>query len=113
MTVLVNRQRVAEGVRKISTNGGLRKAGRSQSLAMARGARFGHTGPPPWADGRAAAQNIAYAQSTTEAFQALMASAEHRNNLLGAGWRLTGVGVARNCEGTLYFTINLVGPPPQ
>ena len=40
-----------------------------------------------------------------------MASPEHRENLLGPAWRQTGVGVARNCEGTLYFTINLLAAP--
>jgi len=113
MTALINGQRVADGVKKVSTNAGLRKAGRAQSLAMARGARFAHSAPLNWANGRAAAQNIAYAQSTTDAFQAMMASPEHRANLLGTAWRQTGVGVARNCEGTLYFTINLLAAPPQ
>lgn len=111
MTALINAQRVASGIKKVSTNTGLRKAGRGQSMAMARGARFAHSTPMMWANGRAAAQNIAYAPSTTEAFQAMMASPEHRNNLLGPGWRQTGVGVARNCEGTLYFTINLLAAP--
>ena len=95
-------------MRKMSTNAGMRKAGRAQSLAMARGARFAHSTAMGWANGRAAVQNIAYAQSTTDAFQAMMASPEHRDNLLGPAWRQTGVGVARNCEGTLYFTINLL-----
>jgi uncharacterized protein YkwD len=111
MTALVNAQRVATGVRKVTTNATLRKAGRAQSMAMARGARFAHSSLLGWANGRAAAQNIAYAQSTTDAFQAMMASPEHRDNLLGPAWRQTGVGVARNCEGTLYFTINLLAAP--
>jgi uncharacterized protein YkwD len=108
MTVLINAQRVATGFKKVTTNATLRKAGRAQSMAMARGARFAHSTPLGWADGRAAAQNIAYAPSTAEAFQAMMASPEHRANLLGPVWRQTGVGVARNCDGTLYFTINLL-----
>jgi uncharacterized protein YkwD len=111
MTALINAQRVATGVKKVTTNAALRKAGRTQSLAMARGARFAHSIQMSWANGRAAAQNIAYAQSTTEAFQAMMASPEHRENLLGPAWKQTGVGVARNCEGTLYFTINLLAAP--
>ncbi len=110
MTALINAQRVASGVKKVSTNATLRKAGRAQSLAMARGARFAHAAPLHWANGRAAAQNIAYAPTTTEAFQAMMASPEHRSNLLGAAWRQTGVGVARTCGGTLYFTVNLLAP---
>lgn len=112
MTALVNGQRVAAGVKKVSTNAGLRKAGRSQSKAMARGARFAHSTPMAWANGRAAAQNIAYAASTAEAFAAMMASPAHRDNIMGAGWKQSGVGVARNCEGTLYFTINLLAAPP-
>jgi uncharacterized protein YkwD len=111
MTALVNAQRVTTGLKKVTTNATLRKAGRAQSMAMARGARFAHSTPLGWADGRAAAQNIAYAPSTTEAFQAMMESPEHRANLLGAAWRQTGVGVARTCDGTLYFTINLVAGP--
>jgi hypothetical protein len=31
--------------------------------------------------------------------------------MLGSAWRQTGVGVAPNCEGTLYFTINLLAGP--
>ena len=108
MTALINAQRVASGVKKVSTNAALRKAGRAQSVAMARGSRFAHSIPLAWANGRAAAQNIAYAPSTTEAFQAMMASPEHRANLLGPVFKQSGVGVARNCEGTLYFTINLL-----
>jgi uncharacterized protein YkwD len=111
MTALINAQRLASGVKKVPTDAGMRKAGRTQSLAMARGARFAHSTPMAWANGRAAAQNIAYAPSTTEAFQAMMASPEHRSNLLGLGWKQSGVGVARNCEGTLYFTINLLAAP--
>jgi uncharacterized protein YkwD len=113
MTALINAQRVASGLKKVSTNATLRKAGRAQSMGMARGARFAHSTPLAWANGRAAAQNIAYAPSTTDAFQAMMASPEHRANLMGAAWRQTGVGVARNCEGTLYFTVNLLAAPPD
>jgi uncharacterized protein YkwD len=109
MTALINAQRVASGVKKVTTNATLRKAGRAQSTAMARGARFAHSTPLSWADGRTAAQNIAYAPSTGEAFQAMMASPEHRANLMGPVFRQSGVGVARTCEGTLYFTINLLG----
>jgi uncharacterized protein YkwD len=108
MTALINAQRVASGVKKVSTNATLRKAGRAQSMAMARGARFVHSTPLAWANGRAAAQNIAYAPSTPEAFQAMMASPDHRTNLLSPVFRQSGVGVARNCEGTLFFTINLL-----
>lgn len=113
MTALINRQRVSQRVKKVASNTGLRKAGRAQSLVMARGGSFTHSAPMPWAGGRAAAQNIAYAPSTPEAFQAMMASPEHRYNILNAGWRLTGVGVARNCQGMLFFTVNLLAPPPQ
>ena len=50
------------------------------------------------------------ASSAGVAFQAMLASPGHRQNLLTPSWRYTGVGVAARCDGMLFFTINLMAP---
>lgn len=110
MTALINQQRAAAGVKKVRASRPIQRPARSKSLAMARGARFAHGEPMTWAGARAAAQNIAAAPTVGAAFEGMMLSPVHRENLLNAGWRLTGVGAARNCTGTLFFTVNLVAP---
>lgn len=111
LTALINRQRVAVGVAKAAKNRHLRRAGRAKSLAMAGGARFAHGGGLPIPPGRAGAQNIAMAPTTRAAFQSMLNSPPHRANMLSATYRFVGIGVARNCHGTLYFTVNLMSPP--
>ncbi|MGD9697254.1 MAG: CAP domain-containing protein [Thermoleophilia bacterium] len=111
LTTLINKQRSAEGVSKASKDAGLRKAGRTKSLAMAKGARFAHGAGLPIPPGRAGAQNIAMAPTTVQAFQAMLNSPPHRRNMLSRTYRYLGIGVARSCDGTLYFTVNLMSPP--
>jgi uncharacterized protein YkwD len=45
---------------------------------------------------RALAENIAYAPSVTAAFAGLMASGEHRQNLLSADFSRVGIGVVES-----------------
>lgn len=112
LTAMINQTRRSEGVAKVARDAVLRAAGRRKSMAMANGAAFTHAagGKLPWANGRAAGQNIAMAYSAAAAFQAMLASPAHRQNLLGSDWRYTGVGAALRCDGMLFVTINLMAP---
>ncbi len=112
LTAMINQTRAAEGVAKVKRDRVLLRAGRKKSMAMARGAAFAHSasGNLPWARGRPAGQNIAMAPSASAAFQAMLASPGHRQNLLSTSWRFTGVGAATRCDGMVFFTINLMAP---
>ena len=112
LTAMINRTRAASGLAKVKKDQVLWAAGRRKSMAMANGAAFAHStsGKLPWADGRAAGQNIAMAPSAAAAFQAMLQSPGHRANLLASAWRFTGVGAAMRCDGMVFFTINLMAP---
>jgi uncharacterized protein YkwD len=112
LTAMINRTRAASGLAKVKKDQVLWAAGRRKSMAMANGAAFAHStsGRLPWADGRAAGQNIAMAPSAAAAFQAMLQSPGHRANLLASAWRFTGVGAALRCDGMVFFTINLMAP---
>jgi uncharacterized protein YkwD len=111
---MINRVRKSQGVAKVKTTQALTNVGRRKSMAMANGAAFAHStsGKLPWAKGAAAGQNIAMAPSATAAFQAMLNSPGHRANLLAPDWRFSGVGAAVRCDGMVFFTINLMAPPP-
>lgn len=111
LTALINAQRRAARVATLVTRLSLVRPARSRSIAMARGGGFTHSTSLRWAQGRASAQNIAQAPSARMAFQAMLASAPHRANLLSRAYRITGVGAARDCDGQVFFTINLMAGP--
>jgi uncharacterized protein YkwD len=114
LTVLINRRRAVAGVRAVSRDTALARAGRRTSMDMARGGAFAHSpGSMAWARGRAAGQNLAKATTPAQALDMMLASASHREILLDSQWRLGGVGAARGCEGLVYFTVNLMAPPPR
>ena len=109
LTAMINQSRRSEGVAKVARDRVLRAAGRRKSMAMAGGGAFAHaSGKLPWADGRAAGQNIAMAGSPTAAFQAMLQSPGHRQNMLASDWRYAGVGAALRCDGMLFVTINFM-----
>ena len=112
LTAMINQTRAAAGVAKVKRDDVLTTVGRRKSMAMAKGAAFAHStsGKLPWADGRAAGQNIAMASSAAAAFEAMLESPGHRANILGRSWRFTGVGAAIRCDGMVFFTINLMAP---
>jgi uncharacterized protein YkwD len=112
LTAMINQTRASQGVAKVKRDRVLLRAGRKKSMAMARGAAFAHSasGKLPWANGRAAGQNIAMAPTAASAFQAMLASPGHRQNLLAGSWRFTGVGAVTRCDGMVFFTINLMAP---
>jgi len=111
LAAMINHARKAEGVRKVARHSVLRRAGRAKSMQMAAGGRFAHSSGMSWADGRAAGQNLAMARNARSAFRAMLKSPSHRRNLLARDWRFTGVGAARDCNGRVFFTINLMAPP--
>lgn len=111
LTAMINQSRRSGGVAKVARDRVLRAAGRRKSMAMAGGGAFAHaSGKLPWADGRAAGQNIAMGDSATAAFQAMLESPGHRQNMLASDWRYTGVGAALRCDGMLFVTINFMAP---
>lgn len=112
LTAMINQARQAEGIARVKKDPVLRRAGRKKSISMARGGAFTHSssGRLPWAEGRAAGQNIAMAPSAADALQAMLNSPGHRQNLLSRAWRYTGVGAAARCDGMVFFTINLMAP---
>ena len=114
LTQLINAERRAEKIPKVVKQAELLNQGRKKSMAMARGAAFAHSSAAlRFANGRAGAQNIAMAPSAAEAFQAMMDSPAHRTNMLSREYRLTGVGAARDCNGQIFFTVNLMAPDPS
>ena len=112
LTAMINQSRRSEGVAQVARDKVLRAAGRRKSMAMAGGGAFAHTagGRLPWANGRAAGQNIAMADSAAAAFTAMLESPGHRRNMLASDWRYAGVGAALRCDGMLFVTINLMAP---
>jgi len=111
LTVLINRRRAAAGVRAVTRDAALARAGRRTSMGMARGGAYAHSsGSMAWARGRAAGQNLAKAPTPAQALDMMMASSSHRQILLDGQWRLGGVGAARGCDGLVYFTVNLMAP---
>lgn len=113
MTALINSERRATPAPKLRVDKKLLKAGRTKSIAMARGGRFAHSGGLPWANGRAGGQNIAMAGDAAGAFAAMLGSPGHRSNILSRDWRFLGAAAARSCDGMVFFTLNFLGPPPR
>jgi uncharacterized protein YkwD len=114
LTVLINQRRAAAGVKVVRRHAAAWRAGRRTSMAMARDGAFAHApGGMAWAAGRPAGQNLARAASPAQALDQMLASPSHRAILLAAEWRHGGVGAARSCSGVVYFTVNLMAPPPR
>lgn len=83
-------------------------AGRVHSRWMARTGLFEHpTSGLAWADGRPAAQNLAFAPNSESAIAGLLASDEHKANMLPRRWRFFGIGAFR-CDGMVLYTINVL-----
>ncbi|MDQ7859408.1 MAG: CAP domain-containing protein [Armatimonadota bacterium] len=100
---LVNRERVARGLRPLTAHAGLRAAARAHAMEMFAHGFFSHRSR----DGRTAddrvrdqglrarvlAENLAHARDVPTAHQALMASTGHRRNILFPEFRLAGLAV--------------------
>lgn len=116
---LLNRERAAQGQRALKSNRKLRRIARAHSRDMVKRNYFSHVSPTGstllsrlkraryWP--AAAGENLAWGDrplSTPRSFvQAWMASDGHRQNILDAGWRQIGIGVATR-RGRSYATTN-------
>lgn len=112
---LVNQYRAAHSLNVLNVDSILTRVARTHSLNMAEGiVPIGHAGFAERASTvraeihyRAIAENIAtnlgYPNPARNAFTNWMASAGHKENIEGR-YSLTGVGIAKDKEGTYYFT---------
>lgn len=112
---LVNVERAKKGLPALRANWELSRVARMKSQDMINKNYFSHTSPTygsPFdmmeAFGvkfSAAGENIAMGQRTPQAVMtAWMNSPGHRSNILGASYTQIGVGLARNKNGTSYWT---------
>jgi len=117
---LVNRHRRARGLAPLTLDPRISQQARLHSRAMAEGrTRFGHDG---FTDRIAALSHVMTCQRTAEnvasnrghrdpageAVRGWLESRAHRENIDGP-YDLTGVGVARNAAGEVFFTQMFVG----
>lgn len=103
---MTNLARSQAGLPSLASDGRLLTLARQHSLDMYRQGYFAHDAPLLGAPAdrlRAAGvrfnqvgENIAHAPTVAEAFQGLIASPDHRANILGADFQRIGVGVARS-----------------
>lgn len=110
---LVNQYRAKKNLPALQTNGAIAAAAQKHSNNMAaRRVGFGHGGFDNRIDkllhgikgAYAGAENVAYGSKTAEDVVRLwINSPGHRKNIKGK-YNLTGIGVARGKNGTLYFT---------
>lgn len=117
---LVNRRRVDRGLRALVLDPEISRVARRHSAAMAAHEYpLGHEGFDDRAHSllratraRRTAENVAvnhgYRNPAAEAVRGWIASPGHRVNLEGP-YEITGIGVARNATGELYFTQIFVG----
>jgi uncharacterized protein YkwD len=120
VSALVNRHRRSLGLRPLAEDSTIMQQARLHSAAMAAGKTpLGHSG----FDDRVAtlrrvlatrrtAENVAFNQGHRDpaevAVRGWLASRGHRQNIEGP-YELTGVGVASNAKGEVYFTQIFVG----
>ena len=102
---LVNAERRAARVAPLRVAPRLRAFARRTSGSIARGAPFAHSSLH-WARGRSAGQNLARTAGAPSAVSMMLESESHRRNLLQPTWRSMGIGAARDCSGTIVFTLN-------
>jgi uncharacterized protein YkwD len=117
---LVNRYRAQQGLRLLVLDPEISRVARRHSAAMAAHARgVGHEGFDDRVlilrralSTRRTAENVAlnrgYRDPAAEALRGWIASIGHRRNMEGP-YEATGIGVARNDDGELYFTQLFVG----
>jgi len=117
---LVNRHRRARGLAPLALDPRISQEARLHSLTMADGRTpFGHDGFADRVNAlshvmtcRRSAENVAsnkgHRDPASEAVQGWLESRAHRENIEGA-YSLTGIGVARNAAGEVFFTQIFVG----
>ena len=109
MLELVNAIRAQQGLPKLSADPQLQSAARDHSLDMYRRAYFSHVTPDrktPFDRIKAAGvhyvtagENIAFAPDVEQAESGLMASPDHRANILNSDFKRIGIGVYRGVGG--------------
>jgi uncharacterized protein YkwD len=109
ITAMTNATRGSRGLVKLRRDDFIGDAARSWSARMGRTGAFEHS-TLSWRRGRNAGENIAQAPSAGSAYQGLLDSPPHRENILERAWRFVGIGAVR-CDGTLFVTMNLMAPP--
>lgn len=117
---LVNVQRANYGLKALSVNAAITKTATLKSQDMAAKGYFDHTSPTYGSpfdmmkqfgiSYRSAGENIAYGQtSPAQVMDGWMNSPGHRANILNSSYTQIGVGVARNANGTYYWTQHFIG----
>lgn len=112
---LVNQARVNAGLQPFTANWELSRVARYKSQDMANKGYFNHTSPTygsPFTMMQnfgikftAAGENIAMGQRTAqEVMNSWMNSPGHRSNILNPSFNQIGVGLAKNSNGTCYWT---------
>lgn len=106
LLAMTNLARTQAGLPGLIADGRLVNVAREHSLEMYRQGYFAHDSPTLGSPTdrltaagiafRAAGENLAYAPTIEEAFRGLMASPEHRQNILSTAYTHIGIGVARS-----------------
>ena len=129
---LINQYRASKGLSQLALSSSLTASSEWKSLHMAGYGYFAHDDPaPPVArgayqrakdcgfSGTTWGENIAYGYTTAQAVvNGWLGSAGHRANIENSSFKTTGVGVATNSSGQLYWTQNFgndtagTTPPP-
>lgn len=118
---LVNKQREAHGLSKLTANWEICRVARYKSQDMINKNYFAHQSPTygsPFTMMQsfgirfsAAGENIAYGQRTPqEVMNEWMNSPGHRANILSAVYTQMGCGVAKTSSGTYYWTQEFIKP---
>jgi len=120
----INAARIQAGLAPLALDARVVAVARSRSADMAANNYFSHTNPQgqtafdlltqagiaySWAGEHLARNNYPIAEAATVAFNALMASPPHRENILGANYTAIGVGEVTDASGMAYFTMIFIG----
>lgn len=117
---LVNVERQKQGLGKLSLNAKLSNVATLKSQDMINKNYFNHTSPTYGSpfdmmkqfniSYKTAGENIAKGQKTpAEVVKAWMNSQGHRENILNKNYTEIGIGVAKDANGTLYWTQMFIG----
>ena len=107
LTAMTNADRVAHGLRALSTAEDLQRVAQSKADEMARTKRLAHsTGLGTKVSGwQRLGENVGRGPTLQEIETAFMASPSHRQNILDAGFTQLGVGVAHDGKDYLYVAV--------
>ncbi|HZI39303.1 MAG TPA: CAP domain-containing protein [Acidimicrobiia bacterium] len=107
LTAMTNADRMAQGLRALSTADDLQRVAQSKADEMARTKRLAHsTGLGTKVSGwQRLGENVGRGPTLQEIETAFMASPSHRQNILDAGFTQLGVGVAYDGKDYLYVAV--------